>query len=211
MSSSVGNLLRRAAGTDEPGIPFNRIWRRSRQIRTRRIAVFGVTGTAASLILGTALWSAVPQLLDGTNDGAPAMKPAAPAEPETPPNCAPPAAGYQPVLVPQSGPPGTSVTADGPIPLFGQDGQYIPTSKVSLWWNLDPDAWPSALTSSPSPAESDRVVSLGHTNASGQCEWVIQFEVPDFPPGTYNVVGLHHGRDPREAASFPLTTFEVTP
>lgn len=66
--------------------------------------------------------------------------------------------------------------------MFGEAGQFIPTNKVTLWWNLEREEWGSALTSTPSPAQSGHVRLLGETNVTDQCDWTLQFQVPDYPP-----------------------------
>jgi hypothetical protein len=128
----------------------------------------------------------------------------------TPPDCPSAKDGYPPSLVPDSGPSDTSVTVVGAVPMFGNAGQYIPTERVTIWWNVDPERWPTVLNSAPVAESPTGVEFLGEGDVSGRCGYELKFQVPDSPAGRYSVIVLHHGKDMREAARFPPATFEVT-
>lgn len=129
----------------------------------------------------------------------------------SPPDCLPPPNGsYAPLMEPSAGTSGTLVTISGSIPMFGLTGEYIPTKKVRFWWNLDPEQWPTALTSAPRAAIPGPVAFLGEADVTNDCDYTLQFSVPHGPAGTYPVIGLHSDENILEAAMFRPVLFELT-
>jgi hypothetical protein len=121
---------------------------------------------------------------------------------------------YDPQLTPESGPPGTIVTASGLTPQTHERGG--PPDLITLWWNLDYEQWPSVLPEVEGPPVGERfdqpVRALGEfDDAASRCTWEIQFKVPDVQPGDWQVTALQHGRDRNEAAMFTPVIFRVTP
>ncbi|MGH2724285.1 MAG: hypothetical protein ACRDI0_08465 [Actinomycetota bacterium] len=107
---------------------------------------------------------------------------------------------YASVVTPASAPPGSFALVSGKIPQGGpgEGGSAVGSiTKVRVWWNLDPNAWWSALveTTPPTAATDGPVLLLGEEDVSGKCGYEISFKVPDVPPGTYPIVALYSGPD----------------
>jgi hypothetical protein len=123
---------------------------------------------------------------------------------------------YDTTITPRSGPPGSTVTVSGPLPVISEDGTDVgqTASEVDVYWNLDFDKWWSVLGNSPSPLASvagSPVKFLGSQDVSKLCAYQVQVTVPAVPPGTYPIEVLDQGPDVGgpSFASFAPTDFQV--
>jgi hypothetical protein len=130
---------------------------------------------------------------------------------QLPPACPVPASPddahwYQFGLSETSGPPGTSVDVTGYLGFDLPDGTYEhdPTT-IELWWDADPDAWPSLLSDNPD----------GELLAEGEqsgCAVDLTFVVPTSAlMGHHSVVALATDQSRSGATKFGSGSFEVTP
>jgi hypothetical protein len=132
------------------------------------------------------------------------------------------AGAYDTTLNPTSGPPGSTVTVSGPLPVISEDGTNVgqTATEVDLYWNLNFDKWWSVLGNSPSPLPSvagSPVKLLGTQDVSKLCTYQVQVKIPPVAPGTYPIEVLNQGPG-HEApsgggttfASFAPTEFHVT-
>lgn len=116
----------------------------------------------------------------------------------SPPDCPPVAeGGYQLTMAPRAGAPGTEVTLSGPVPLFREDGSYGGTDdQIDFWWNVDPDQWFTAMPGhdpGPAGAGGGSTTFLGSEELGDSCRFEFVFQVPDYQPGDYPVIGLIQG------------------
>lgn len=144
---------------------------RARGMRRRRLLGTTLVVILASVPLGAGAWALL----------------------ASPPDCPPVAeGGYQLTMAPSAGGPGTEVTLSGPVPLFGEDGTYDGTDdQIDFWWNVDPDQWDTAMPGSdPAGAGDGSTTFLGSEPLGDSCRFEFVFEVPDYEPGDYPVIGL---------------------
>ena len=113
--------------------------------------------------------------------------------------CPPHEGAYVPIVAPSAGPPGSSASVSGPIPHDGGKGggPARPTTEITAWWNLDMSEWWSALThpDEPTAARQGPTVYLGQDDVREECDYRVEFTVPDVPAGTYDIVVLNGGPD----------------
>jgi cytoskeletal protein RodZ len=134
----------------------------------------------------------------------------------TPPDC-PARTGsgaYDTTLSPASGPPGSTVTASGSLPVIAQDGADVgqTSNEVDVYWNLDFDNWWSALGASPSTSVAGSPVKfLGEQDVAKLCTYQVQVEIPPVAPGAYPIEVLYQGPDQGgpSVASFAPVNFQV--
>jgi hypothetical protein len=129
---------------------------------------------------------------------------------------------YNTGLSPTSGPPGSTVTVTGPLPVTSEDGSNVgqTATEVDVYWNLNFDNWWSVLGNSPSPSPSvtgSPVKLLGTQDVSKTCTYQVQIKIPSVPQGTYPIEVLYQapGHEPPSGdgttfASFAPTDFQVT-
>jgi hypothetical protein len=146
--------------------------------------------------------------------GIPSFKAAATA---APPDC-PALTGtgvYDTTLSPSSGPPGTTVTVSGALPVVSENGVDVgqTSTKVDVYWNLDFDKWWSVLEGSPlASVAGSPVTFLGTQDVAKLCIYQVRVEIPSVPPGTYPIEVLYEGPDlgGPSGASFAPVDFQVT-
>jgi hypothetical protein len=109
------------------------------------------------------------------------------------PSCSHSGDGYRPVLTPTSGMPGSQAMVSGKLPQTGESGQAVPTTKVDVWWNLDPHRWTTALTGHPVAASPGEVFSLTGESVKGACGYRVSYRIPAVPSGKYPLVILYSG------------------
>lgn len=118
---------------------------------------------------------------------------------------------YNTGLSPASGPPGSTVTVSGPLPVTSEDGSNVgqTASQVDVYWNLSFDKWWSVLGNSPTPVTSvpvSPVKVLGTQDVAKLCTYQVQVKIPSVPPGTYPIEVLYQAPG-HEAPSGGGTTF----
>lgn len=118
---------------------------------------------------------------------------------------------YNTGLSPASGPPGSTVTVSGPLPVTSEDGRNVgqTASQVDVYWNLSFDKWWSVLGNSPTPVTSvpvSPVKVLGTQDVAKLCTYQVQVKIPSVPPGTYPIEVLYQAPG-HEAPSGGGTTF----
>ena len=152
-------------------------------------------------------------------DTVPADTPANGSESEAPlrssGSCPAVNAAYRPSAAPSFGEPGSTVTVSGPLPQRGKDGlPGDPITRVTAWWNLDPERWWTAVERPPAPRPADPgiVRLLEEADVSGECDFELRFTVPDVEPGTYQVVVIYESSAPSGPghAAFEPMSIEVT-
>jgi len=134
----------------------------------------------------------------------------------TPPDC-PARTGsgaYDTTLSPASGPPGSTVTVTGSLPVIAEDGADVgqTSNEVDVYWNLDFDNWWSALGPSPSASVAGSPVKfLGKQDVAKLCTYQVQVEIPSVAPGAYPIEVLYQGPDQAgpSVASFARVDFQV--
>lgn len=118
---------------------------------------------------------------------------------------------YATTTAPSSGPPGSTVTLTGRLPVLSESGGSIGQSatEVIAYWNLALGRWTSLASTTPRAATARSPVKfLGLRNVAGRCAYHLRVTIPSVPPGTYPIEVLYgdvHGR-----ASFAPTRFRVT-
>lgn len=120
------------------------------------------------------------------------------------------AGAYGVLIAPTAGKPGSRVTMGGYTPLFNEAGRYLgPSGKIGFWFNL-PAEWEEVYSSLPPPTSNNGlpVIRLGEADVAGQCSYRVTFDVPDVPPGVYDIVPIQHGQG-SSSAFLPLE-FRVT-
>src|SRR5687767_6927479 len=101
----------------------------------------------------------------------------------------PDAPTYRPSISHSAARAGSRVVLSGAVPVQNEAGNYVGPGdgKLVLWWNLDPEQWPTALApeiESPVPARANEpVVKLGRVFPRGHCRYAMSFEVPRARPG----------------------------
>jgi cytoskeletal protein RodZ len=132
------------------------------------------------------------------------------------------AGAYDTTLNPTSGPPGSTVTVSGPLPVISEDGTNVgqTSTEVDVYWNLNFDKWWSVLGNSPSPLASvagSPVKLLGTQDVSKLCTYQVQVTIPPVAPGTYPIEVLNQapGHEAPNGggttfATFAPTDFQVT-
>ena len=118
---------------------------------------------------------------------------------------------YNTGLSPASGPPGSTVTVTGPLPVTSEDGSNVgqTATEVDVYWNLNFEKWWSVLGNSPSPLPSvagSPVQLLGTQDVSKLCTYEVQVTIPSVAPGTYPIEVLYQAPG-QEAPSGGGTTF----
>lgn len=107
------------------------------------------------------------------------------------PDCPPVKPGvYDPSISPTSGSPGTAATIRGRVPMYAEDGAYLPPSGiVQVWWNVGSagTSWTDLLPGgvAPSPALPGDVVLVAEARMPDACRYQATFAVPDAGVGTY--------------------------
>jgi hypothetical protein len=106
-----------------------------------------------------------------------------------------PTEGYRPQLNVEEGEAGTWVTASGPLPLYGQEQEYVgPPDWIELWWNLDAQHYDSPYVVDgrlPVPKVAGLPVAwLAKVDTSTSICFQVDFRVPDVPEGAYEVVAI---------------------
>lgn len=90
--------------------------------------------------------------------------------------------------------PEVGTALDVPVLLFGEDGSYQGTDdQIDFWWNVDPDQWVTAMPGhdpGPTGADGGSTTFLGSEPLGDSCRFEFVFEVPDYEPGDYPVIGL---------------------
>lgn len=116
------------------------------------------------------------------------------------------AGGYAVLIGPTGAKPGSPVTMGGNTPLFNEAHHYRgPKGKIGFWFNLPFGAW-TEVYSSLRPPRVNRgvpVIHLGEAKVKGQCSYRVTFNVPDVPPGVYDIVPIEHGEG-SSSAFLPL-------
>jgi hypothetical protein len=69
--------------------------------------------------------------------------------------------------------------------MLGEDRQYVPTSRIQVWWNVDPKLWYTVALPTPSPAGPGPGRLLGEVDVGAQCTYQVQVAIPAVIPGTY--------------------------
>jgi hypothetical protein len=118
---------------------------------------------------------------------------------------------YNTGLSPASGPPGSTVTVSGPLPVTSEDGSNVgqTATEVDVYWNLNFDKWWSVLGNAPSPLASvagSPVKLLGTQDVAKLCTYQVQVKIPSVQPGTYPIEVLYQAPG-HEAPSGGGTTF----
>lgn len=73
---------------------------------------------------------------------------------------------------------GTTIGVAGTT-LRGEDGRWAPAGRIEMWWNTEvPDG---------QPIDEGPVVELLEVTEMEACTWESRFEVPDVPPGDYEI------------------------
>lgn len=119
---------------------------------------------------------------------------------------------YHPVVSPDEAPAGRSFTILGNVPVRSQDGTYRgPDGRIDFWWDLDPEAWVSAVgNGTPSPSGPAPATRLGTVDVSGRCTFGATFAIPaDALPGRHPVVPISHSG--RSSSSFASVHVTVSP
>ena len=118
----------------------------------------------------------------------PAERLAAPTAPAFPTRTG--AGAYDTTLSPSAGPPGSTVTLSGHLPVIEEDGSYAgqTAARVDAYWNLDFKKWWTALTSAPLPSVPNSPVRhLGSQDVSHLCTYRVRVTIPSVAPGRYPV------------------------
>jgi hypothetical protein len=110
-------------------------------------------------------------------------------------------ATYTPSVSPLHAAAGATVTLSGTLPLYGESGKLdtaSPTTRMVVWWNLDPNDWVTAVGTSakPAPAIQNRPVVhvlSTHVPVPNPCRYHLTFVAPDVHPGAYQVTTLYFG------------------
>lgn len=116
---------------------------------------------------------------------------------------------FDPIVSPQEVAAGKNFTVFGNVPVRGEDGTYRgPSGSIEFWWDLDPEAWVSAVTGTPSPSGSAPAVRLGSVSVDGRCTFGTTFAVPaNATQETHPVVAIEHNG--RASAAFKPTYVDV--
>jgi streptogramin lyase len=107
------------------------------------------------------------------------------------PDCPAVAPGvYDPSISPAFGPAGTDVRITGRVPMYSEDGAYVPPSgTLQIWWNVRGEGieWETLLPGGddPTPALPGEVVKVAEILIPDACSYEARFEVPAVPPGSY--------------------------
>lgn len=119
---------------------------------------------------------------------------------------------YVPHVSAARGAPGTQVTLNGTFALYDETGKLdlaVPTVRLDVWWNLDPDHWWTALTpAGPRAAGTGKVVRLERTAVprSMPCTYRLTVTVPQVAPGAYPLTILYATRHSvTNSAAVPFT------
>lgn len=118
---------------------------------------------------------------------------------------------YATTISPTSGPPGSTVTVSGPLPVIAEDGTYAGqiATRVDAYWNLDFRKWWTASTSSPLPSvPGSPVRHLGTQHVATLCGYRLRVTIPSYARGRYPIEVLYGDR--HGSASFAPVDFEVT-
>jgi hypothetical protein len=67
--------------------------------------------------------------------------------------------------------------------LRGENGRFAPSQRLEVWWNAQ---WPNGQAT-PEPFQAGPVVLLALVNDMDHCRFRTAFNVPDVPPGVYEV------------------------
>jgi hypothetical protein len=67
--------------------------------------------------------------------------------------------------------------------LRGEDGRFAPSQRLEVWWNAQ---WPNGQAT-PEPFRAGPVVLLAVVNDMDHCRFRTAFDVPNVPPGVYEV------------------------
>jgi hypothetical protein len=118
---------------------------------------------------------------------------------------------YDTSLSPSTGPPGTTVTVSGPLPVVNEAGRDVgqTATTIDAYWNLDFAKWWSALGPSPlGSVAASPVQHLGKQDVTQLCRYRVRVEIPSVRPGTYPIEVLYgHSKN---RASFAPADFRVT-
>jgi hypothetical protein len=129
---------------------------------------------------------------------------------------------YDTGLSTTSGPPGSTVTVSGALPVTSEGGSNVgqTATEVDVYWNLNFDKWWSVLGNSPSPLASvagSPVQLLGTQDVAKLCTYQVQVRIPSVPAGTYPIEVLYQAPGSEAPsgggtafASFAPTNFQVT-
>ena len=184
----------------------------------------GLAAIAAALFLGTALVGSL-VTLSVLGGPAPRSEPRGeipvlgPSDPSAWETCRAETIDYQ-LIEPQVGRPGTQIEIRGAIDTGGDERPASHEERIQVWWNLDPNAWETALTANPTPAVAGvRVHELkkqflmytGPDQAGTYCPYQVVVRTPEVPAGTYPIVVLYGGiyRGPANWLSLPAVEFTV--
>jgi hypothetical protein len=97
---------------------------------------------------------------------------------------------YDPSISPDSGRPETVVRITGRMPMYSEDGAYVPPSgTLQIWWNVRGEGveWEALLPGGddPTPALPGDVVKVAEIPIPDACSYEARFEVPAVSPGSY--------------------------
>lgn len=128
------------------------------------------------------------------------------------------AGAYDATLSSSSGPPGSTVTVSGPLPVTDESGAYVGsiTTEVIAYWNLDLDNWGTAFTSPLSPTAAvagSAVQLLGTQDVAGVCNYAFQIKIPSsVAPGTYPIQPIGEASGAWGVLTYPLgpVNYQVT-
>ncbi|MFL5959287.1 MAG: hypothetical protein ACJ75G_03330 [Gaiellaceae bacterium] len=118
---------------------------------------------------------------------------------------------YDTTVRPSSGPPGSTATVSGRLPVLNESGRDTgqTSTEIVAYWNLDLDRWPSITRAHPVAAVAHSPVRLlGLQNVAGRFTYRARVTIPSAPPGTYPLEVLYGDR--QGSASFAPAEFRVT-
>jgi len=118
---------------------------------------------------------------------------------------------YDTTVRPSSGPPGSTATVSGRLPVMSEGGQDLGqrATEALAYWNLDFDHWTSLASARPLSAVAGAPVKLvGTQYVANRCTFHVQVTIPSAQPGTYPLEVL--SGDAQGSSSFAPVDFRVT-